>query len=70
MAFLLCVGNIIVLAHFKKESGANIFTAVNGWVSGIATAILGTIAVVQNRNYKQENDRVLEKQSEENRKHN
>lgn len=65
IAFLLCVGNI-VLAHFKKEIGANIFTAVSGWVSGIATVILGAIAVIQNRKYKEENDRFLLKQSEEN----
>lgn len=65
IAFLLCVGNI-VLAHFKKDSGANIFTAVSGWVSGIATVILGAIAVIQNRKYKEENDRFLLRQSEEN----
>lgn len=61
LAILLCVGNIL-LAHFKKDVGSNIFTAVSGWVSGVATIILGVIAVVQNRKYKVENDRYLKEQ--------
>lgn len=64
-AFLLFVCNIL-LAHFYKSEGANIFTAVSGWVSGIATIILGVIAVFQNKKYKDENNRVLAMQNEEN----
>lgn len=62
LAFLLCGGNILI-AHLKT-TGSNIFTAVSGWVSGIATAILGVIAVIQNKKYKEENDRYLKEQEE------
>lgn len=58
VALLLCVGNIL-LAHLYKTESANIFTAVSGWVSGIATIVLGVVAVVQNRKYKEENDRII-----------
>ena len=63
---LLFVANMVCSIIFRGENGANIFTAISGWVSGIATVILGIIAVVQNKSYKEENDRVLQKQSEEN----
>lgn len=66
-ATALCAGNIM-LAHFYKESGTNIFTAVSGWVSGIATIILGIVAVVQNKKYKEENDRYLSAQEELNKR--
>ena len=65
---LLCITNIILSCVFRGTEGTNIFTAVSGWVSGIATIILGVIAVVQNKQYKEENDRFLLKQNEENSK--
>lgn len=55
IAILLCVGNIL-LAHFYRDTAANIFTAISGWVSGIATIALGVIAVIQNKKYKKENE--------------
>lgn len=58
---LACITNIVLSAIFPN-SGANIFTAISGWVSGIATAILGVIAVVQNKKYKEENDNNIKKQ--------
>lgn len=36
---------------------ANLFTALSGWVSGIATIILGLIAVWQSKQYKEHNDK-------------
>ena len=44
-----CVLNIVYSCQIDDNS--NLFTAISGWVSGIATAILGVIAVVQNRKY-------------------
>lgn len=54
----------IVFACIYDENGTNIFTAISGWVSGIATIILGVIAIVQNRKYKRENDRFLKEQQQ------
>lgn len=65
---ILCITNIVLSCIFRGTDGANIFTAISGWVSGVSTIILGVIAVVQNKQYKDENDRVLLKQSEENSK--
>ncbi|MDE6442032.1 MAG: hypothetical protein K2L12_04695 [Clostridia bacterium] len=56
----------IVLAARSDNNEANIYTAISGWVSGIATIILGVIAVVQNRKYKKENDSFMQRQREEN----
>lgn len=47
----------IALAIIFPDRGANIFTAVSGWVSGIATIILGIIAVWQNKQYKDQSDK-------------
>lgn len=53
---LLCITNI-VLAIIFPSIGANIFTAISGWVSGFATTILGFIAVWQNKQYKRQGDK-------------
>lgn len=53
------VGNLCVLLCVKdlnKQSA--LLTFFSGWVSGIATIILGAIAIEQNRKYKEENDEV------------
>ncbi len=47
---LLCAVNILLSCLYTSQ-GANIFTAISGWVSGIATIILGVIAVVQSKRY-------------------
>ena len=63
---VLCVINIVLACIFRGADGANIFAAISGWVSGIATIILGVIAVVQNKKYKQENDSFMQRIKEEN----
>lgn len=57
----LCVTNIVLAVKFPS-CGTNIFTAISGWVSGVATVILGVIAVIQNKKYKEENDDNVRKQ--------
>ncbi len=61
-SILFFVTNIVFSIIFRGSDGSNIFTAVSGWVSGVATIALGLIAVVQNRKYKEENDRFLSAQ--------
>lgn len=58
---LLCIVNIFLAVEIPSK-GANIFTAISGWVSGVATVILGVVAVVQNKKYKEENDDNVKKQ--------
>lgn len=50
---LLFIVNI-VLASLFPTCGANIFTAISGWVSGVATLIVGIFAYTQARKYKTE----------------
>lgn len=45
---VLCATNI-VLACLFSSNGANIFTAISGWVSFLATLIVGIIAFQQNQ---------------------
>lgn len=61
--FLMLV-NIGLAIVFCGDSGANIFTTISGWISGIATVVLGLIALWVNAQYKKENDIYLEEQSE------
>lgn len=61
---VLMVINIIMAIIFHGESGANIFTTLSGWISGIATIVLGVIAIYVNAQYKKENDDYLSKQDE------
>lgn len=63
---IVCVANIISTVIWKEEllQYANLFTAISGWVSGIATIILGYIAISQNKRYKEENDEFTEKQAD------
>ena len=56
--------NFIFAIIFHGENGANIFTTISGWVSGIATIVLGLIAIKINAKYKEENDEFLKKQEE------
>ena len=56
--------NFIFAIIFHGENGANIFTTVSGWVSGVATIVLGLIAIKINAKYKEENDEFLKKQEE------
>lgn len=52
LALLLNVG----FALLSPSNNANIFTAVSGWISAIATIVLGCIAVWQNKRYKELSD--------------
>lgn len=56
--------NFVLSIIFRGENGANIFTTISGWVSGIATIVLGLIAIRINAKYKKENDDFLFKQEE------
>lgn len=42
---LLMIVNIVLSIIFRGDSGANIFTTISGWVSGVATIVLGLIAL-------------------------
>lgn len=57
VAILLCVSNIMYAIFCKAENTSNILTAASGWVSGLATALLGGIALAQNKKYKEENEK-------------
>lgn len=61
---LVFIANIVCACVFSGENGANIFTAFGGWISGFATVILGVVAVMQNKNYKEEDDRYLKEQKD------
>ena len=61
---LLMIVNLVLSIIFRGDSGANIFTTISGWVSGVATIVLGLIALWVNARYKNENDIYLEKQSD------
>ena len=61
VAILVNIGLAII---FHGDSGANIFTAISGWISGVATIALGVIALVVNEKYKKENDDFILKQEE------
>ncbi len=64
VSIILMVINIVLSIIFRGASGANIFTTISGWISGIATIILGSITLWVNAQYKKENDVYLEKQNE------
>ena len=61
---ILMVINFGLAIVFPGDSGANIFTTASGWISGLATIVLGIIALLVNARYKKENDIYLEKQAE------
>ena len=61
VAILVNIGLAII---FHGDSGANIFTAISGWISGLATIVLGVIALVVNEKYKKDNDNFILKQEE------
>lgn len=56
---LLFIANMVCSIIFRGDNGANIFTALSGWVSGIATLIVGLIAFRQSY----ENDKASKKQN-------
>lgn len=54
----------IVFASVYGTQAPNIFTAVSGWVSGVATVALGIIAIVQNERYEKDNEKYIQEQKE------
>ena len=79
--FWLIIGCLFVIniafSFVYPKDYSNVFTSISGWVSGIATAVLGIIAVVQNERYEKDNQIYLEEQRkiqqqivEENKKQN
>lgn len=48
---ILCIVNILLSCLFRGTDGSNIFTAISGWVSGVATLFIGIIAFLQNKIY-------------------
>ena len=61
---ILMIINFAFAIFYHGDNGANIFTTVSGWISGIATIVLGLIALYVNEQYKKENDNYLSKQDE------
>ena len=64
LAVSLMIVNFAFAIKYLGEDGANLFTTISGWVSGIATIVLGVIALCVNEQYKKENDNYLSKQDE------
>lgn len=64
LTVLLMIVNFSFAVKFHGEDGANLFTTASGWISGIATIVLGVIALYVNAQYKKENDNYLSKQDE------
>lgn len=52
----------IVFASVYGTQAPNIFTAISGWVSGVATVALGIIALVQNERYEKDNEHYINEQ--------
>ena len=50
LGVVLCAVNIVFACIYNRE-GANIFTAISGWVSFLATILVGVIAFQQNQKY-------------------
>ena len=48
--------NFVLAIIFPGESFSNIFATVSCWISGIATIVLGVIALYVNAKYKKENE--------------
>lgn len=64
IGIIIAIINIVFAIIFRGENGANIFTAISGWISGVATIFLGIIAVLQTKKYKMETDCSIEFQNQ------
>lgn len=64
LTVLLMIVNFAFAIIFPGDSFSNIFATVSCWISGIATIVLGVIALHVNARYKKENDDYLSKQDE------
>ena len=64
LTIILMIVNFTFAVKFHGEEWANLFTTASGWISGIATIVLGVIALYVNAQYKKDNDDYLSKQDE------
>ena len=64
LTVLLMMVNFAFAIIFPGDSFSNIFATASCWISGIATIVLGVIALRVNARYKKENDDYLSKQDE------
>ncbi len=53
IVILACIGNIMYAIFAKSSKTTNILTAISGWISGVATLVIGIIAYSQNKKYKE-----------------
>lgn len=64
IGLILC-GNIAVLIWVQNtDLKANLLTLISGWVSFIATLLIGVIAFRQSKDYKEENDKFIQEQND------
>ena len=61
ISIVACILNVVFAGVFY-DAAPNVFTSISGWVSGIATIVLGCIAFWQNRQYKKDSDELMAKQ--------
>ena len=63
ISIVLCCVNIgYAIWGCDTENKSDILTAISGWISGVATLVIGIIAYRQSEKYKLENDKIEEKQ--------
>lgn len=53
IAILACVGNMLFAIFSKSDLTTNVLTAISGWISGVATLIIGIIAFLQSKKYQE-----------------
>ena len=62
VSLIVLLFNVLYAVFGPEYNKSNILTLISGWISGIATALVGVIAFVQNKRYKADSDDSLEKQ--------
>lgn len=51
IVILSCIGNILYAIFATSSRTTNVLTAISGWISGVATLVIGIIAYLQNKKY-------------------
>lgn len=65
ISIILCCANIAyAIWGCKTENKSDILTAISGWISGVATLVVGIIAYRQSEKYKLENDEFIQEQKD------
>ncbi len=62
VGIFLLFGNISIVLWCLNDNKIYWLTLISGWVSGIATVLVGLIALWQNKRYKEYSDRIYEAQ--------